>query len=116
MVELHGIGALVVIAAAGLFTVATGVIALRGGSPILEWLRRAMVALIGIQVAIGAVVYLTGRRPHEELHLLYGLVLLGILPLGSSFAEEAPPGPRAWVLTGAGVLLLVLGWRLWVTG
>ena len=56
MVELHAIGALVVMVAAGLFTVATGVIALRGGSPLLEWLRRAMLVLIGIQVAIGAVI------------------------------------------------------------
>lgn len=116
MTGLHAIGALVVMIAAGLFTLGTGVVALRGGSSLVEWFRRAMLALIGIQVAIGAVVYLTGHRPHEELHLLYGLLLLGVLPLGSSFAEEAPPGPRAWVLTGAGVLLLVLGWRLWVTG
>jgi hypothetical protein len=116
MVELHALGATVVMVAAGLFTIATGILALRGGSPIVEWLRRGMLTLVGIQVVIGAVVYLTGRRPHEELHLLYGLVALGVLPLGSSFAEEAPPGPRAGVLAVAGALLLGLGWRLAVTG
>jgi hypothetical protein len=116
MVELHAIGATVVTVAAGVFTLATGAFALRGGSPVVEWLRRAMLAVVGFQVAVGAIVYLLGHRPHESLHLVYGLVAIGVLPLASSFAEEAPPGPRAWVLAVAGVLLIALGWRLSVTG
>jgi hypothetical protein len=65
---------------------------------------------------VGGAAYLAGGRPTESLHFLYAVALLALLPLGATFAAEAPPRPRAWVMAvafGVGLLLL---WRLSATG
>jgi heme A synthase len=116
MAQLHSLGATVVLLA----LIATGalatVAALRGGSQWIDALRRALTGVIGLQVVIGGVLFTSGARPHEMLHLLYGLAALAILPLAGAFAAEAPPRPRAWVLVAACLLLLILAWRLASTG
>jgi hypothetical protein len=62
------------------------------------------------------VLYGSGHRPQESLHLLYGLAGLVALPFGSYFAAEAPPRPRAVVLAAAGVLTLGIFFRSFATG
>lgn len=116
MVQLHAIGATIVLGAILITAAASAVLALRGGSSWTDWLRYALTAIIGLQVAVGALLYLAGARPREELHLLYGLAALAILPLAGSFASEAPPRPRAWVLAATCLVLLLLAWRLASTG
>jgi hypothetical protein len=113
---LHHVGAtgvLVAVVATGLASVA---LALRGGSPWTERLRIGLTAIIGLQVVAGALDLATGARPAEGLHLLYGIAALAALPIAGTFAADAPPTARAWVLASTCGLLLLLAWRLASTG
>ena len=116
MGQPHSLGASTVLGAVLVSGVVGTVAALRGGSTWIDQLRRGLTVFIGLQVATGVALFVSGARPHESLHLLYGLVAIAILPLAGSFASEAPPRPRAWVLAGACMLLLIVAWRLASTG
>jgi 4-amino-4-deoxy-L-arabinose transferase-like glycosyltransferase len=116
MAQLHSVGASVVLGAVVVSGLIAILIAIRGGSPWTDRLRIGLMVVIGLQVLAGLVLFATAARPRESLHLLYGLAALGILPLAASFASEAPPRPRAWVLAAACLILLVVAWRLASTG
>jgi heme A synthase len=116
MAQLHGVGASVVLGAVVVTGLAATLIAIRGGSPWTDRLRIGLTVVIGLQVLAGLAMFATALRPRESLHLLYGVVALAILPIAGSFASEAPPRPRAWVLAGACLILLVVLWRLASTG
>ncbi len=116
MPTLHAVGALVVFIAAALATVGAAWAGLRGGARWVDPLRSAVLGLVVLQAAIGALTYLAGSRPAEPLHLVYGLAATAVLPLAATFASEAPPRPRAWVTAVALGILLILVWRLASTG
>lgn len=117
MSQLHAWSAVAVLAVFALVAVAGASAAVAGrGFAAVEWLRRAGIGVAAIAVLAGAFAYLTGARPAELLHLLYAVALLGALPLGATFAEEAPPTARAGVLGGAAAIGLILAWRLFATG
>jgi hypothetical protein len=117
MQAVHRSLAIVVLVVAAAFTMGALGAAWRGGSrPWLEWARRTVVALIGLEAVAGAILYGTGHRPQESLHLLYGVAALVALPFASYFAAEAPPRPRAAVLAFAGILTLGILFRSFVTG
>ncbi len=117
MSQLHSAMALPVVVVALAFTL---------GAVLVTWLDRGHAALLrarwvlgaGLiaQVVLGAIVYRGGARPTEMLHLLYGLAVLGVLPLASSFAAEAPPRARSGVMLVAGLVVMLLVWRLLSTG
>lgn len=116
MESLHGLGAMVgVIGAAALvlasivaFVVDRGHAAVR-----LAWI--AYVALMVAQ-ALAGLVLLLGGGPRESLHLLYGAVLIAVVPFALRFAEEAPDRDRTAVLAVAGLAALLICWRLFATG
>jgi hypothetical protein len=117
MQAVHRSLAIVVLIAAAAFTLGALGAAWRGGSrPWLEWVGRTVVALIGLDAVAGAILYGTGHRPAESLHLLYGVAALVVLPFGSYFAAEAPRRPRAAVLGFAGILTLGIIFRSFATG
>lgn len=117
MAEVHSTFGLGVIGATAAFTLFAGGLALSDGANVwLEWGRIGLLVLIGAEIVLGAVTYATGARPDESLHLLYGVLLVGALPLANRFAEEAPPKPRATVLAVTGIVMLLLLWRLVGTG
>ena len=116
MAQLHSIGASVVLGGLVVTGLAATLIAIRGGSSWTDRLRIGLTVLIGLQVLGGVVLFASGARPRESLHLLYGLAALGIVPLAATFASEAPPRPRAWVLATACLILVVVAWRLASTG
>ncbi len=117
MAEVHYALGIVVLAATALFTLTAGGLAFSTGATAwLEWARTGLLVLVAAQIVLGAVVFGTGRRPQEPLHFLYAVLLLGVLPLASRFAAEAPPKPRAAVLGVAGAVMVGIAWRLLVTG
>jgi peptidoglycan/LPS O-acetylase OafA/YrhL len=116
MAQLHSVGASVVLGAVVVTALAAILIAMRGGSPWTDRLRIGLTIVIGLQILAGLALFATAARPREPLHLLYGLAALAVLPLAGTFASEAPPRPRAWVLAAACLLLLVIAWRLASTG
>ena len=117
MSQLHAWSAVAVLVTFALLAVVGGAAALAGrGFTVVHWLRAGAIGGAVIAVVAGALAYLAGARPGELLHLVYALALLGILPLGATFAEEAPPAARAGVLGGAAAIGLILAWRLFATG
>jgi hypothetical protein len=114
---VHRTLAVVLLVAGGAFTLGSNFAAAREGSrPWLEWLRRTLIAVVAVEALAGLVLYGTGHRPEESLHLLYGFAGLVVVPFGSYFAAEAPPRPRAVVLAAAGILTLGIFFRSFVTG
>lgn len=75
-----------------------------------------MVSFLIVAAASGLILFASGLRPADGLHLLYAVMSIGLIPLARSFT------PRAGI-RGAAVLLLVafavLGgvlYRLFTTG
>jgi hypothetical protein len=117
MQAVHRVLAIAVLLVAAAFTLGAVFSAFREGARAwLEWLRRIFTSLVAVQILSGVVLYGTGQRPAESLHLLYGAAALAAVPFGSYFAAEAPPRPRAVVLAAAGVLTLGIIFRSFVTG
>jgi len=115
--DLHALGATITLGALAALAIGSGVSAwLDRWHGFADLLRRVVLALIAVQVALGAAAWLGGDRPRESLHLLYGIGLLALLPLAQSFAEDAPPNLQRGVVAAAAVVGLLLGWRLFVTG
>jgi len=117
MSPLHSALALPLVLALAAFGLASVLAAWsdRGHAALMHarWILGAGLAL---EVLLGAGAFLGGSRPAETLHLLYGVALLAVLPLASSFAADAPPRARSGVMGFAGVVMLLLVWRLASTG
>ncbi len=50
---------------------------------VTQWFRRgvyAMIGFMGVEFLIGLAMYLSGGRPYEDVHLVYGLGALLALP------------------------------------
>jgi hypothetical protein len=117
LADLHGLGGLVTLAAIAAFGLAAlGVAIADRFHAVLRRLRTALLIVIGLQVVVGAATWLSGVRPRDDLHMLYGVVMLAVLPLADNFAEEAPPRAQAAVLAVAAAIGLALVWRLSSTG
>jgi hypothetical protein len=118
LVGLHATLGVLILAAGVLFALAAGSVAWlgRGGDVWVARLRLVLEFVLVVQVVIGAAVFLTGARPTEWLHLVYGVAILAAIPLATTFASEAPPRARSGVLAVAGVVILLLAWRLLSTG
>lgn len=89
----------------------------RGGS--LATLRAYVVlaaALAGVQVVIGGILFLTGRRPSEGLHYVYGAAVLTALPAARLYAGRSGPRTEAWALLVGCLLLALLAVRALATG
>jgi len=118
--ELHSLGAGATLITTGLFGLFAAGVALTDGAGrahgVLRSLRIAIGIVVGLEAMLGVILFATGQRPAEGLHLLYGLAILGVIPLAASLTAEAPPRPRAAVLAVAAVVQLLLVWRLYTTG
>lgn len=117
MIQLHAWLGPALIAASLAVAVIAGIVALLGrGAGWIEHVRIGLTVAVAVEIALGAVLYATGDRPAETLHLVYGVVALGALPFASSFASEAPPRPRYVVLAFAALVTAGVLWRLTATG
>jgi hypothetical protein len=117
MTQAHVVGSVVVlVAAAGFFIFALYCARTGAHGDVLVKLRVGVVAIAALEVALGALLYAAGRRPAETLQFLYGGLAVVAIPLAASFALEAPPKAKAGALAGGAGLMLVMIWRLWVTG
>ena len=117
MQAVHAAGGMLLLGVTGTFVLAALALTTLGGArPWLEWARKILTGLLLLQVALGALLYATGDRPAEGIHVLYGVLVVGALPLANAFSSEAPAKARAGVLAVAAVVTLGLLWRLISTG
>ena len=80
--------------------------------------RSLLVITEGVFIAqglIGIVLFLGGRRPHDGLHWLYGILLVIALPIAATYASGQ--GRRESLVYGiAGLFMAGLAIRAFTTG
>jgi hypothetical protein len=108
-----------VTAAAGVALVLSGGWAAmrRHASSIRVVLLVRQVALVAAVLAliVGGVLFAQGHRPHVALHYLYAVLALVTVPLAIGLAAREPRR-GGWYHLGAGVVLLLMCFRLAATG
>jgi CheY-like chemotaxis protein len=78
-------------------------------------LHRVAAALVLAEAFFGALLYMSGRRPHVNLHLVYALAAVLVIPVARSMARRDPSKARFYHVGGTLLLLGVL-FRLVSTG
>jgi heme A synthase len=73
-------------------------------------------ALFIIQGLVGVLIFANGRRPHDNLHWLYGVLLVIVLPIAMSYVSGRDPRREPLVYGIAGLFMFGLALRASMTG
>jgi mannitol-specific phosphotransferase system IIBC component len=68
------------------------------------------------QGAVGVLMFANGRRPHDNLHWLYGVLLVIVLPIAMSYVSGRDPRREPLVYGIAGLFMAGLTIRAFTTG
>jgi hypothetical protein len=95
----------------------TFILAVKGhsGGRAYDRLQAAVVGLVLLAAVAGAVLFLSGARPTDSLHLLYGGVAILLIPFARSFLGGATRRDTVILLVAVVTLGGVL-FRLFATG
>lgn len=88
----------------------------RPGGVRFEQAQAAVVSVFLVAAVSGGLLLLTGSRPGEDLHLVYTVVAIAIIPLARSFLGRTSPRRAAAMLVVAFVVLGAVTYRLFTTG
>jgi hypothetical protein len=115
---MHRLIAYVAIAfiAAGIGWALLLAVAGRAGGAAFERFQAAVVSLLFVGSASGAILLATGARPADGLHLLYAAIALAVVPLARSFQSRPSGRGTVGVLLAAFVVLGAVLYRLLTTG
>jgi hypothetical protein len=83
--------------------------------PLYLLLHRVVAVLVLAEVGIGGLLFIAGKRPNVNLHLVYALVAIMVMPVALSMASRNPSQARLYHIGGTLLLLGVL-FRLVTTG
>ncbi len=86
---------------------------------VTKWFRRgayAVTAFIGVEFLLGGAMYLSGGRPHEEVHLIYGFGALLSLPFFIFVETTAKKRPAMGSYIWAFALMVAIFLRSIMTG
>ncbi len=72
-------------------------------------------ALFVLQALVGIGLYLSGRRPHDSLHLLYGVLLIVTLPIAASYTSSHEKRREPLIFGIAGLFMTGLAIRALTT-
>jgi mannitol-specific phosphotransferase system IIBC component len=73
-------------------------------------------ALFVAQGVVGVLMFANGRRPHDNLHWLYGVLLVIVLPIAMSYVSGREPRREPLVYGIAGLFMAGLTIRAFTTG
>lgn len=68
-----------------------------------------------VQGLLGATLFLSGRRPHDELHWLYGVLLVLVLPIATTYTSGREDRRQSLVYGIAGLFMVGLAIRAFTT-
>ena len=68
------------------------------------------------QGLVGVLMFANGRRPHDNLHWLYGVLLVIVLPIAMSYVSGRDPRREPLVYGIAGLFMAGLSIRALTTG
>jgi ABC-type Fe3+ transport system permease subunit len=109
-------------AGAAVLTVAVGLAALaaiastRPLRRLIDRLILAVLVVVGIAIASGLLLLVTGHGPTDPLHLLYAVAAFVALPVARFAVPSIRTQRRMWILVVGAVVLLGLFVRLLQTG
>jgi Na+-transporting NADH:ubiquinone oxidoreductase subunit NqrE len=83
--------------------------------PLYLRLHRLVALLVLIEAVIGGLLFVSGRRPHFNLHVVYALAAILVMPVAMSVASRDPSKARLYHVGGT-LLLLGVVFRLVTTG
>lgn len=86
------------------------------GGPRFVQLQAAVVAALVVGTVSGLAMLVSGNRPADGLHLLYGPLALVVIPLARSFIARASGRPTAGLFLAAFAVLGAVVYRLFATG
>jgi hypothetical protein len=117
LVALHLVAAVVLLALVAVILAMALPAALRGKPPpgLYHPLHRVAAALVVAQVGVGGILLLAGRRPLSNLHLVYALAAILVMPAARVLVGRDPRRARLFQLGGT-LLLLGVIFRLLTTG
>jgi heme A synthase len=84
--------------------------------PVVRLYVRVMIALVGVQVAIGLVLVATGDRPQQLIHWFYGAATLLTLPLAMLIGKRLGGREEQIWLAGGAVMTVLFALRALATG
>ena len=73
-------------------------------------------ALFIVQGLVGVLTFANGRRPHDTLHWLYGVLLVIVLPIAMSYVSGRDPRREPLVYGIAALFMAGLTIRAFTTG
>ena len=73
-------------------------------------------ALFIVQGLVGVLTFANGRRPHDNLHWLYGVLLVIVLPIAMSYVSGRDPRREPLVYGIAALFMAGLTIRAFTTG
>lgn len=88
----------------------------RTAGPGFERFQAAVVSVLFVGSASGALLFTSGARPADGLHLLYAAIALAVVPLARSFTGRLSGRGTAALLLAAFVVLGAVLYRLLTTG
>ena len=107
--------ALLVVAAGGA-VVAVFCVFLPKALPILRRYVRLTLAAVALQVLIGIVVFAAANRPHQVIHIFYGITTLLALPFSMWMGGPLKDRERRIWLAGGAVATFLFATRAVMTG
>lgn len=116
--------------AAGAVTLVCGLILLfrvRAAGPQLgpglvalnRWFRRLLWVTAGIgvlQAAVGGILFIGSARPADNLHFVYGLIVLGAIPVAYMYSDQKEVRRDIIIMVIAVVAFIGAGVRAFMTG
>jgi len=82
-----------------------------------EWTRSAVLLVVGMVLASGLALLVGAHRPKEWLHLAYGLLAFGLIPVADNAAAGlGSDRAKALARLGGGLTSLLVLLRLFQTG
>jgi heme A synthase len=73
-------------------------------------------ALFVVQGLVGALMFANGKRPHDNLHWLYGILLVILLPIAATYVSGREPRREPLIYGIAGLFMAGLTIRAFTTG
>jgi hypothetical protein len=117
MQVIHQVLADAALVAVIIVVVWTVVLAVTRGTPGrgYERAQASMVGIIALAAIVGAASFISGARPADGLHLLYGAVAILLIPFARSFLRGVAPRDTLILLVAVVALGGVI-YRLFATG
>jgi hypothetical protein len=79
-------------------------------------LEGLLTVVLAVTAAGGLGLLVGGARPRELLHIVYGFIAIGAMPVADSLTRQADPRPRAIATLIGALVSLVVILRLFGTG